>query len=344
MYVQICESIFVERIYCSFIGQDDCNILFNLSGVINSSKGADTMIEEYFISTRIINGKPKNVIVDKNGKIVDRNPTKEELLYLEKELCQKHVKNRSLIKYNETNTCDKIKKIGYSWRRCGNKLIPHASAFQEKDRYGAPTGRWICIECYRKYRYHNFVKYDPNSTNNMIKLMADSRTNNLKITTTTSQGLIIEACIAKVRGLIVNVIELDNFETRYDLSYDKEYGIIQSKSSTLSRQTVTGRLIWHFQGLYNDNYDHAMLSCMDDNIPWQGYERMYIIPRKHFIGRPQFDLYKDPTKTTWYDNPKLHFRMDEKPYDLAYRSLMKYIGDRKKFGIEDIKEWLGDKQ
>ena len=34
---------------------------------------------KYFISTRIIDGRSTKVITDENGKVVNRNPTKEEL-------------------------------------------------------------------------------------------------------------------------------------------------------------------------------------------------------------------------------------------------------------------------
>lgn len=40
---------------------------------------------EYFMSTRIIDGKPREVIVDENGKVVNRDPTKEELKGLKTE-------------------------------------------------------------------------------------------------------------------------------------------------------------------------------------------------------------------------------------------------------------------
>lgn len=35
------------------------------------------------------------------------------------------------------------------------------------------------------------------------------------------------------------------------------------------------------------------------------------------------------------------FRIDEKPYNDVYHSLMSHLKDKKFFGIVDIKEWLG---
>lgn len=45
----------------------------------------DNILENRFTSTRIIDGKPRKVIIDYIGKVINRNPTKEELLCLEKE-------------------------------------------------------------------------------------------------------------------------------------------------------------------------------------------------------------------------------------------------------------------
>jgi hypothetical protein len=50
--------------------------------------------------------------------------------------------------YNITNTCDNIKKVGFSWGRCEEKLNP-GKANREKDKDGNWTGKWICVDCYR---------------------------------------------------------------------------------------------------------------------------------------------------------------------------------------------------
>ncbi len=39
--------------------------------------------------------------------------------------------------YNPTNTCDRIIKIGFSWRRCRNKLSPG------KARKEYEKGKWV---------------------------------------------------------------------------------------------------------------------------------------------------------------------------------------------------------
>ena len=40
------------------------------------------MVEKRFTSVRLIDGKPRKVIIDEIGNIINRNPTKEDLLGL----------------------------------------------------------------------------------------------------------------------------------------------------------------------------------------------------------------------------------------------------------------------
>jgi hypothetical protein len=72
---------------------------------------------------RIVDSKPRWVVIDGSGKIINYNPTKEELIGLGKDFC-KNLRDRRFRreKYNETNTCPMVKKDGTI---CGKKLIPH---------------------------------------------------------------------------------------------------------------------------------------------------------------------------------------------------------------------------
>lgn len=64
------------------------------------------MTENKYTSTRIVDGKPRKVIVDENGKITNRNPGKEELNGLEKEPI-KHRDTRK--KYTEEELLDYLR-------------------------------------------------------------------------------------------------------------------------------------------------------------------------------------------------------------------------------------------
>ncbi len=67
-----------------------------------------------------------------------------------------------------------------------------------------------------------------------------------------------------------------------------------------------------------------------------GIPEYWIIPNEGWVcNLSNIDVYKTfrPSK---YDQ----FKVDPKSYNDAYKSLMSYLGDRKFFGIEDIKKWL----
>ncbi len=229
--------------------------------------------------------------------------------------------------YNRTNTCDICKT---------EKLIPRATT-RELDEKGNWTGRWICNKCRCKRYYREITKLDPNSKPNILKSIANSRIGSLDILSTTAKGLLIEATIAKYRGLEILSIKNNNFENKNDLSIDKEYERIESKGASLSYYYY---YIWHFEGIGRYNYDNAMLFCMDDNKPWKNIERIYVIGTEHMIGRKNVNIIKFPTRDTWYDDPRMKFRIDEKPYNKTYHDLMSYIGNKRYIGIEDIRKWI----
>lgn len=75
--------------------------------------------------------------------------------------------------------------------------------------------------------------------------------------------------MAKVRKLEVISIKLDNFNTRYDLSVDPEYDIIQIKTKII----IDGEWHIHFGNRY---FGNLFILCMSRNT--KNIERIYIIP------------------------------------------------------------------
>lgn len=104
-------------------------------------------------SIRIVDGKPNKVIVDKNGDIINRNPSKDDLKDLENEIAKK---------YNETNTCEEC-GINFS------KVNDHPR--KEYDEKGNWTRKWLCGKCRQKC--------DPNSQNNIRKSLSRRNTYNV---------------------------------------------------------------------------------------------------------------------------------------------------------------------
>lgn len=162
--------------------------------------------------------------------------------------------------YNETNTCDRIKKVGCSFRRCGDPLVLYA--YKEK-KDGKETGKWLCRNCYDKDR----CKF-PDSHNNIVKGMRKWRNKQLPKNTTIGKGYIGEQIWCKWRGTENCNIKRDNFHSKED-SIDPEYGIVQVKLSTLIDEN------WNIK-FQNYNFDTAVILFMDNNI--KNIERMCIIP------------------------------------------------------------------
>lgn len=182
----------------------------------------------------------------------------------------------------------------------------------------------ICIKCESMERQ----KF-PDSQNNMMKSISNWRIGELGIYVKNGKGLIGEAIIAKVRNLEIIAIKMDGLRNKIDFSYDDEYGIIQGKVRTFKN----GK--WNVGNYVNEEiFDYIFLICMDEY--WKNIERVYAIPRIELIDRTGFAIVKNPSRPTWYYG----YRIDEKHYNDVYHDFIRYLGDKKYFGIEDIKKWL----
>ncbi len=125
----------------------------------------------YYKSHRIIDGKPRLVIVDDNGNITDKNPDKKILKRLKVQESHRGTTiDGEKRKYNDTNTCSRIRDNG---KLCRNQLIS-GHTLRESDKEGRLTGRWICRKCWND----DYRKYYPNSYNSSIKPIANCRTGN----------------------------------------------------------------------------------------------------------------------------------------------------------------------
>jgi hypothetical protein len=192
---------------------------------------------------------------------------------------------------------------------------------------------YICSGCYRK----DYDRNNPYSKANLIKYMRDIRTGNLRLSSETGMGFIAEVSVAKARGAKNCNIESDNFNSRYDIE-DPYLGRLQVKSPYLEK---SGRCTVEI-GMEH-NFDTLFISCMDKGR--NNMIRIYIIPESELYGETGIVIHEDFSKTTrlskfeWIER----YRVDEKNkdiYDKFYHDLISYIGDRKFFGIEDIKKWL----
>lgn len=213
-----------------------------------------------------------------------------------------------MIYYNRTNTCDKIKQAGFSWKRCGNKLIPGNAYKDKKD--GKWTGKWICRECYnRDYGPKHYIEVgDPRSS------IRDFRIGNLDPKSTAGRGYIGEQITCKTRGIKNQNIEDDNFKSEIDHTIDPEYGIVQTKC--FSYQKLDRYWYVRVDNEHNKEFDFLIIHCMSADM--QTLERTYIVPYEEVIKRTSIGIAKSSWKTIgWYEQ----YRIDEKPYNDAYRNL-----------------------
>lgn len=233
-------------------------------------------------------------IVDENGKVVSDNPSKEELKGLQEEPYidgrSKRMKRES---YNLTNTCEKIRQVGFSWRMCGNELKSH-HAHREYNKEGKKTGRWICDFCYNRY--------DPNRKNlykERYGVVANSRTGNILQGSNKEKGDMFERLTSIWREVKILSIENDYYMGPIDHSRDSELGIIQTKGRFYN--SVNRR--WSFSGLereYNKEFDFMISYCADKDGKY--IEKIYIFPKSEIIKRKGITIVKNPSRwTPWYE-------------------------------------------
>lgn len=198
---------------------------------------------------------------------------------------------------NETNTCEE----------CGKELkIGHPK--REYDKNGNWTGRLLYKNCYDK----NDRKNNPNNLDNIKKHLTDSRNNNLDPDSTSAKGGLFEAITCKTRNRKNLNIEYDNFITPIDHDRDPELGILQTKGAIYNSIHRIWHNIWNSDFEKRKEFDSLIFYCMSKDR--KNIERVYIFPKKEIIIRNGVTIYKNPTRTVWYEK----YRVDEKPYNDAY--------------------------
>lgn len=220
----------------------------------------------YYKSYRIIDGKPRWIIVDETGKIINRSPSKDELKGLEKETYVRNIVS-IFIYYNKTNTCGK----------CGEKLVYGKTRREIVE--GNWTGIWICNKC------HN--NYDSNSISNIIKSLRDHRTNNLDPNCTSAKGDNFQELTVRWRSTVSTIhIEdlnkkLDNYTTPIDHSWDSELGIIQTKGKlydSYNQHWAQNFITEHNTIRRGLEFDYLIFYCASED--GKTIERIYIIPKE----------------------------------------------------------------
>ena len=186
------------------------------------------------------------------------------------------------------------------------------------------------------YKCHKcFCRYDLRSYNRIIESKRKSRNGQFTISDNNGKSLIGEATIAKVRGLDILSIKMNNFIYMFDLSPDPEHGIINAKLKLPYNNNGN----WPVNINMEHNYDTLIILCID--VHMQKVVRVYIVPETDVYGKRSLAIVRNPHPSIgskWEE-----FRIDEKScslYNNAFQSLMSFLRDKKYFGIDDIKKWM----
>lgn len=196
--------------------------------------------------------------------------------------------------YFEGRRCCVCRGDGTYIKNTGNPLW-HTCVCGKDD-----CAKWLCDRCYKKY--------DPNSYNNIVKLMRKHRNKQLDRYTSSGKDFIGEMIVANTLKLQNCNLELDNFNITFDLYDDVKYKKIQVKYSSLRYGE------WKFSGI-NEGFDTLFLLCMSKD--YKNIERVYIFSKNDTGNRSCIKIIINPSRRAWYED----FRVDEEPYNSTYHNM-----------------------
>lgn len=254
---------------------------------------------------RPVDGKgPRWIILNGRGIVIDKNPSKERL-------------DRALtwnFKYNETYTCD----------RCGINFdnIGWGNPLREYDKEGKFMG-WDCQKCWQKY--------DPNSTNNAKKKLANCRTGNQNPNHECTKG-------DKDIEIVCELYDWENLNKIYD-NYTARIDCRDSETGSLHQ--VIGRCYsskygcWSFSELEREwKKEYKDTICICKSKDGERIERIYRIPSWEIKGRKGITIYRYILKNSntlyWYEQYRVKDPEElKKANDILQRKLEE-DNDRKK--------------
>lgn len=270
----------------------------------------------YYKSARFIDGKARIILTDENGIIIDKSPTKE---LIKLSIPDKKRKSKGEL---ENRICC----------LCGNRDTHKTKGVPQWCReYGIKgwTGRYMCFNCSN----NELQKKDPNSQNNIIKLIRNPRIGNIKKDSEQGMVFITQAVVAKVNDIEDLNIKTNNFNYHIDM-FNEIYGRINVEYSSFRYPSYGG---WMFNSrriniIKNENYDTYILLCL--SIDKRKIQRVYIIPNNEKI------------KELWTIGININssiydiFRINHNPYDNIYQNIVAYLKNKIYFSIEDIMKWM----
>ena len=162
--------------------------------------------------------------------------------------------------------------------------------------------------------------------------MANIRIGNVAVGCPSYITIISQAVVAKYHRINDLNIKMNNFNYYIDLEND-EHGKIDVKGGRLTVNDGYDAWMFHTKRKRKKCICTFYLVGFSKNL--ENIEIICTIPDKDLTTNSSIALYKNTVRSMKYD---IH-KEDPKPYDDIYQNWIKYLGDRKFIGIEDIIEW-----
>lgn len=230
-------------------------------------------------------------IIAENRKIINKNPTKEDLY------------GTKLKSYNSTNICSRCREENeIDGKELTDKSILYpGNVSQDVDKEGKNIDEYVC----KRHYGINYEKYNPNSRSNIIKSLGDRRTGNLKYDIHIF-GDNCQELTCRVFGVEDLNKKNDNYNSPIDNSAHPILGVLQTKGSHFSKDIGVkgGWKTAYGVDEYKKEYDNMIFWCMNEDGEY--IEMGYIIPKKEINVRRSVTILKDPaTWPPWYDKYRM---------------------------------------
>lgn len=258
----------------------------------------------YYKSYRIVDGKPRWVIVDNCDNIVDRSPKKEQIKLIT-------VKKRIVMKNRICCVCG------------------------SSETYIDPSG---------KERWYNHICDKENCTKSLCHIHGNENyrrsvgiSNRLSKYSEMGEGIIIEFVVMKIRKIKNANVEYDSFKAKFDLLEDPEYGNIQIKGPSkngrrwdciFGAERVFDTLFVLCMGRDRKNVERIYI-VPESELYGESIIQIY----------EDFNELSKISKYKWVEKFKISKDIID-IYNNTYQDLMLYLKDKEFFGIEDLNNWL----
>lgn len=240
---------------------------------------------------RLIDEKLKWVVIDENGNVKNRNPSKGELKCL-KIWDKPYKRNKKVYRYNDGNRCEFITEDG---KRCSESLHPgNAREFIIDGK-----SVWYCEK-------HGNVYRKRLTSNNVMKRIRNIRTGNLNPDCGRSEGNITQKLVNGLYNWEDLNIKYDNYQTPIDfIDKDGKLHQVQGRRyNPINRNWV----FTHWDNEFNKEYEDMICICKSHD--GKKIEEIYKFPSAVVKGQTgvsifRYDAKGRPYKFGWYEQYRL---------------------------------------